>query len=84
MFTDPALAAPFIGGVALALTEFVKRLLPNLDMTRFLAPLAVVFALAMTFLVLPDAGVRTAILTGLMSGLSASGLWSGTKSAVKG
>ena len=65
--------------VVVGLTQVVKLLgLPS----KFSAVVSLIFGLCISFLI-PAALLRDTILFGIVAGLSASGLWSGAKTAVE-
>lgn len=73
---DPTLATPLLTALALALTEVTKRVgAPD----RILPVVSMIIGVGCAFLVITDADLRTYFLTGIIAGLSASGLWSGTR-----
>lgn len=65
-----------------ALTEVVKRAVPDLPV-RFYPLVAIAFAVAgaVTFTLIPDASF---IVEAIITGLTAAGLYSGTKAVVDG
>lgn len=70
-----------VSGLTVAVVELAKRLgLP----TRIAPALALVAALGIQFLVTPDPIiVRDLVLSALISGLMAAGLYSGTKTTIQ-
>lgn len=68
-----AIIVPFVIG----LTEMAKRTgkLPD----RYVPFVSVALGVALAFLIAPSLVWRDEVVAGIMAGLSASGLWSGTK-----
>lgn len=65
-----------ITGLAVSLTEVIKMLgLPS----RFSALVSLVIGVGVAFLAITTEPLNTTILLGILCGLSASGLYSGTK-----
>jgi hypothetical protein len=66
--------------IVLGLVEVLKFIIGN---SRFAPLYALILGIGIAFLTLPDAAVREVILQGLINGLSAAGLYSGTKAVIK-
>lgn len=79
LLTAVALLTP----VTIGFTEAAKRVLAGLP-ERFAPLISLAAGVAAAFLLPPDATVQNEIAAGVLTGLSASGLYSGTKAMVQG
>ncbi len=75
-----AITSAFLGGITVALTQFVKKVF--ITNTRYAPLVSLVIGIALAFFFIPELTISVRILVGIIIGLTASGLYSGFKTTV--